>query len=162
MPLELSLELQFLLEIQNNIPFSRSYFSGGSNDNRAWQPYSLGPGSSGATNDFNEANMKIAISGEFRFKILGSLKGALFADAGNIWNVLDNVADEKSTFTNLRDLKDIALGSGFGLRYDLSFFVIRFDLGFKTYNPANENSKRWFREYNFGHSVLNFGINYPF
>ena len=146
----------------NNIPFSRSYFAGGSNDNRAWQPYSLGPGSSGALNDFNEANMKIAISGEFRFKLLGSLKGAVFADAGNIWNVLDNVVDEKSTFTNFSDLKDIALGTGFGIRYDLSFFVIRFDLGFKTYNPANETDKRWFREYNLANSVLNFGINYPF
>ena len=145
-----------------NIPFSRSYFSGGSNDNRAWQPYALGPGSSGAVNDFNEANMKIAISAEFRFKVLGNLKGALFTDAGNIWNVLDNVEDEKSTFTSYRDLKDIAIGSGFGLRYDLSFFVIRFDMGFKTYNPANEMSKRWFREYNFANSVLNFGINYPF
>ena len=146
----------------NYIPFSRSYFSGGSNDNRAWQPYGLGPGSSGAVDDFNEANMKIAVSGEFRFKIAGSLKGALFADAGNIWNVLDNVVDEKSTFTSLNDLRDIALGSGFGLRYDLNFFVIRFDLGFKTYNPANEISRRWFKEYNFSNSVLNFGINYPF
>ena len=146
----------------NYIPFSRSYFSGGSNDNRAWKPYGLGPGSSGALGDFNEANMKIALSGEFRFKIAGSLKGALFADAGNIWNVIDNVEDEKSTFTSFSDLKDIALGSGFGLRYDLSFFVIRFDLGFKTYNPANETNRRWLREYNFANSVLNFGINYPF
>ncbi|RVT73118.1 outer membrane protein assembly factor [Flavobacterium sufflavum] len=144
------------------IPFSRSYFSGGSNDNRAWQPYSLGPGSSGATNDFNEANMKIALSSEYRFKILGDLKGAIFADAGNIWNVFDNVTDEKSTFKNFSSLKDIALGSGFGLRYDLNFFVVRFDFGFKTYNPAEETGKKWFREYNFGHSVLNFGINYPF
>ncbi|MFT5713831.1 MAG: outer membrane protein assembly factor BamA [Flavobacterium sp.] len=146
----------------NNVPFSRSYFSGGSNDNRAWQPYSLGPGSSGATDDFNEANMKIALSSEFRFKILGDLKGALFADAGNIWNVYDNVIDEKSTFTGLKSLKDIALGTGFGLRYDLNFFVIRFDFGFKTYNPANETGEKWFREYNFSNSVLNFGINYPF
>lgn len=146
----------------DNVPFSRSYFSGGSNDNRAWQPYSLGPGSSGATDDFNEANMKIALSGEFRFKLLGSLKGALFADAGNIWNVWDNVEDEKSTFTSFSDFKDLALGTGFGLRYDFSFFVIRFDLGFKTYNPANEAGKKWFTEYNFGRSVLNFGINYPF
>ena len=146
----------------NYIPFSRSYFSGGSNDNRAWQPYGLGPGSSGALDDFNEANMKIALSGEYRFKIAGSLKGAIFADAGNIWNVLDNVVDEKSTFNGFASLKDIALGSGFGLRYDLSFFVIRFDLGFKTYNPANETDRRWFREYNFSNSVLNFGINYPF
>ncbi|KQB38181.1 Outer membrane protein/protective antigen OMA87 [Flavobacterium daejeonense] len=144
------------------IPFSRSYFSGGSNDNRAWQPYSLGPGRTGATNDFNEANMKIALSAEFRFKILGDLKGAFFADAGNIWNVFDNVTDEKATFKNFSSLKDISLGSGFGLRYDLNFFVVRFDFGFKTYNPAEETGKKWFRDYNFGHSVLNFGINYPF
>lgn len=146
----------------NDIPFSRSYFSGGSNDNRAWQPYNLGPGSSGGVNDFNEANMKIALSGEFRFKILGSLKGALFADAGNIWNVLDNEVNEKSTFDSWADLKQLALGTGMGLRYDLSFFVVRFDFGFKTYNPAREIGNRWFKELNFSQSVLNFGINYPF
>ena len=146
----------------DNIPFSRSYFAGGSNDNRAWQPYSLGPGSSGATNDFNEANMKIAISSEFRFKILGQLKGALFADAGNIWNINDNVEDESYISKNFNSLKDIALGTGFGLRYDLSFFIIRFDFGFKTYTPANETGRKWFNEYNFSNSVLNFGINYPF
>jgi hypothetical protein len=144
------------------IPFTRSYYSGGSNDNRAWQPYALGPGSTDAVNDFNEANMKIALSGEFRFKIFGDVKGAIFADAGNIWNVLDNVTDEKAKFSSLNDFEEIALGSGFGLRYDLSFFVIRLDLGFKTYNPAHEPGNRWFKEYNFGHSVLNFGINYPF
>ncbi|PTT15738.1 hypothetical protein DBR27_03295, partial [Flavobacterium sp. HMWF030] len=71
------------------IPFSRSYYAGGSNDNRAWQPYSLGPGSTNAVRDFNEANMKIAFSAEFRFKVFGDVKGAIFADAGNIWNVLD-------------------------------------------------------------------------
>ncbi|KRB54454.1 hypothetical protein ASD98_18550 [Flavobacterium sp. Root186] len=146
----------------NYIPFSRSYYSGGSNDNRAWQPYSLGPGSTNALNDFNEANMKIALSAEFRFKIFGDVKGALFADAGNIWNVFDNVIDDKAKFNSLNDLDEIALGSGFGLRYDLSFFVIRLDLGFKTYNPAHDEGERWFKEYNFGHSVLNFGINYPF
>lgn len=144
------------------IPFSRSYFAGGSNDNRAWQPYSLGPGKTESILDFNEANMKIALSAEYRFKILGDLKGALFADAGNIWNVFDNVTDKKATFNNLSSLKDLALGSGFGLRYDLSFFVVRFDFGFKTFNPAEESGKKWFRDYNFGHSVLNFGINYPF
>ncbi|HAH55173.1 MAG TPA: hypothetical protein DCM02_07795 [Flavobacterium sp.] len=146
----------------NNIPFSRSYFAGGSNDNRAWEPYRLGPGSTGAVNDFNEANMKIALSAEFRFKILGEIKGAIFADAGNIWNVLDNVSDAKATFDGLKDLKEIAIGTGFGLRYDLDFFVVRFDLGFKTFNPANEEGKKWFYDYDFAHSVFNFGINYPF
>lgn len=144
------------------IPFSRSYFSGGTNDNRAWQPYSLGPGSTGSILDFNEANMKIAISAEYRFKIFGSVKGALFADSGNIWNVLDATDLESATFTGLKDLKEMALGTGFGLRYDLDFFVVRFDLGFKTYNPANAIGSRWFKDLNFTKSVLNFGINYPF
>lgn len=144
------------------VPFSRSYFSGGSNDNRAWQPYSLGPGSSGSILDFNEANMKIALSAEYRFKITGNFKGAFFADAGNIWNVLDAVTTPSATFTSIKDLKEMALGTGIGIRYDFNFFVIRFDLGFKTYNPAYIEGKRWFRDLNFTKSVLNFGINYPF
>jgi hypothetical protein len=146
----------------NNIPFSRSYFAGGSNDNRAWRPFSLGPGSTSAQNDFNEANLKLAFSTEFRFKLFGSFRGALFTDIGNIWNVLDNTSDPDATFSGFQSLQDIAIGSGFGLRYDFSFFVVRLDMGFKTYNPANEMERRWFNEYNFKNSVLNIGINYPF
>lgn len=145
----------------NSVPFSRSYFAGGSNDNRAWQSYSLGPGSSRTINDFNEANMKLAFSTEYRFNIFGGFNGAFFVDAGNIWNVLDNVTDEKATFDGLKSLQDSAVGSGFGMRYDFNFFVVRLDMGFKTYNPADEGQK-WFRDYNFGHAVLNIGINYPF
>jgi outer membrane protein assembly factor BamA len=146
----------------NSIPFSRSYFAGGSNDNRAWQSYSLGPGSRSSINDFNEANLKLAASVEYRFNFFGQFNGALFADAGNIWNVLDNVEDEKAVFSGIKSLEDTALGTGFGLRYDLNFFVIRLDFGFKTYNPAEGSSKKWFRDYNFGNSVVNIGINYPF
>ena len=51
---------------------------------------------------------------------------------------------------------------GFGLRYDFSFFVVRLDFGFKTYNPAELAAKKWFRDYNFSHGVVNIGINYPF
>lgn len=146
----------------NNIPFSRSYFAGGSNDNRGWQSYSLGPGSSGGVNDFNEANMKLTGSAEFRINLLGKFYGAVFVDAGNIWNTLDNVTDKKYTFEGIKDLQEIAVGSGFGIRYDLNFFVIRLDLGYKTYNPASEEGQRWFRGYNFSKTVLNIGINYPF
>lgn len=146
----------------NTIPFTKSYFAGGSNDNRAWQPYNLGPGSSSFTNDFNEANMKIALSGEYRFPIAGKWAGALFADAGNIWNVLDAVTYEPATFSSIKDLEEIALGTGFGVRYDVSFFVVRLDVGFKTYNPAKEIGERWFSQYNFANCVYNFGINYPF
>ncbi len=146
----------------DNIPFVRSYFGGGSNDNRAWYPYSLGPGRTQAINDFNEANFKLAFNLEYRFPIVGDIKGALFADAGNIWNVFDNVDDPKAVFSGFDSLADIALGSGFGIRYDFTYFLFRVDLGFKTYNPAEEPSKRWFRDYNFGNSVLQIGINYPF
>ncbi|WP_313808023.1 BamA/TamA family outer membrane protein [Flavobacterium sp.] len=146
----------------DNIPFSRSYFGGGSNDNRAWQSYDLGPGRSGGTNDFNEANMKIAFSTEYRFNIVGKWNGAFFADAGNIWNVFDNVDDERFTFNGIESLKDIALGTGLGIRYDFNFFIFRTDLGFKTYNPAYEQSRRWFKDTRFDKAVINIGINYPF
>jgi len=145
-----------------SIPFSRSYFAGGSNDNRGWRSYSLGPGSSGGLNDFNEANMKIALNAEFRYKIFGALNGAIFADCGNIWNVFDNETDETKMFTGLKSLESLALGTGMGFRYDFNFFIVRLDLGFKTYNPANIGGEKWFNEYNFSKSVLNIGINYPF
>ena len=146
----------------NSIPFSRSYFAGGTNDIRAWQPYSLGPGSSGGLFDFNEANMKISFNAEFRFNIFGKLNGALFADTGNIWNVLDNVEDEAYKFNGIKSLETLALGTGFGFRYDFGLFVVRGDLGFKTYNPAKDMTQRWFKELNLSESVLNIGINYPF
>ena len=146
----------------NNIPFSRSYFSGGANDNRAWRAYSLGPGISKNINEFNEANFKLSLNFEYRFKILGKMNGALFVDGGNIWNVLDNIEDENSRFNSFKDLREIAIGSGFGLRYDFDFFVFRFDTGFKTYNPSLENKDRWWSEYALNRAVFNIGINYPF
>ena len=146
----------------NNIPFSRSYFSGGANDNRAWKAYKLGPGSSNNINDFNEANFKLAFNLEYRFAITGSLKGGLFIDLGNIWNLWDDVESDDIKFNGLEDLSEIAIGSGFGIRYDFDFFVFRFDTGFKTYNPSLEINDRWWSEYNFKNAVFNIGINYPF
>lgn len=146
----------------DNIPFARSYFGGGSNDNRAWSAYQLGPGRSASILDFNEANLKITSNLEYRFDLFGSFKGALFADAGNIWNVFDDIEDTDRKFNGLESLQDLALGTGFGLRYDFSFFVLRFDVGFKTYDPAYELGNRWFKDYNFGNAVYNIGINYPF
>ncbi|MFB9056300.1 BamA/TamA family outer membrane protein [Mariniflexile ostreae] len=146
----------------NNIPFAKSFFAGGANDNRAWSAYSLGPGSSVTTDEFNEANLKIALSAEQRFNLFGNLNGAVFIDAGNIWNVFDNTETGPATFDNFKSLKDIAVGSGFGLRYDFSFFVFRFDIGFKTYDPSYQDENRWFNDYNFTNAVYNIGINYPF
>ncbi|NQY07339.1 MAG: BamA/TamA family outer membrane protein, partial [Flavobacteriaceae bacterium] len=142
------------------IPFNRSFFGGGSNDNRAWEAYNLGPGVSGGQNDFNEANLKIALNLEYRYKIFGDLNGALFADAGNIWNFLDNVEDEDLKFNGLNSLTDLSIGTGTGFRYDFSFFVLRLDVGFKTYEPYLTD--KWFINYNFQNAVYNIGINYPF
>lgn len=146
----------------SSIPFSKSFFAGGTNDNRAWTAYNLGPGSSDSNNQFNEANMKIAVNLEHRYNIFGSLDGAFFMDIGNIWNVLDDVDDPNATFSGLDSLKDIAIGSGFGLRYDFGFVVGRFDIGFKTYDPSYREANRWFNDYNFSNAVYNIGINYPF
>lgn len=146
----------------NSIPFSRSFFAGGANDNRAWTAYNLGPGSSDSNNEFNEANLKLAFSIEHRYNLFGNLYGAFFVDVGNIWNVLDSEDDPNATFDNINSLKDIAIGSGFGLRYDFSFFVLRGDIGFKTYDPSYKLKNRWFNDYNFGNAVYNIGINYPF
>jgi Omp85 superfamily domain len=146
----------------NSIPFSRSYFAGGSNDIRAWQPYRLGPGSSGSFLNFNEANLKLLFSLEYRYKIYGPLKGAFFIDSGNIWNVLDNVEEESFVFSSLKSLESIAVGTGMGLRYDFKLFVVRLDLGVKTYNPVLEKEQRWFKNVNINESVFNIGINYPF
>ena len=145
-----------------SIPFSKSFFAGGSNDNRAWTAYDLGPGTSDNNNEFNEANMKLAFSFEYRFNLFGKVNGAFFTDAGNIWNVLDDVTDRKATFNKLESLKDLAVGAGFGIRYDFDFFILRLDTGFKAYNPAYGNNNRWLNDFNFSNAVYNIGINYPF
>lgn len=146
----------------DNIPFSKSFFSGGSNDNRAWEVYRLGPGSSGANSEFNEANMKLAFNVEYRFGLIGKLDGAIFTDFGNIWNVYDNTNDPKRTFNNFKDLNEIAIGSGFGLRYNLGYFVLRLDMGLKTYNPALDVNERWLTDFKLKKAVFNIGLNYPF
>jgi outer membrane protein assembly factor BamA len=106
--------------------------------------------------------MKIALNAEFRSRILGNVYGALFADAGNIWNVLDAETDKLKIFSGIKSLETIAFGTGFGIRYDFKFFLARMDFGFKTYNPAKEIGDRWFNDFNGSRSVINVGINYPF
>jgi outer membrane translocation and assembly module TamA len=146
----------------SDIPFTRSYFAGGSNDIRAWQTYELGPGSRNSGLEFNIGSFKFLTSAEYRFNLVRSLKGALFIDAGNIWDISGSeFVDEDAKFNSLSSLEDMAIGSGIGIRYDLNFFVLRFDIGFKTYEPYLEADK-WFKNYNFASAVYNIGINYPF
>lgn len=146
----------------SDIPFVKSYFAGGSNDIRAWQTYELGPGRSNTGLEFNVGSFKFLTSAEYRFDMFSRLKGALFVDAGNIWDISGSEFVEAGTrFNGLNSLSDIAVGSGFGARLDFSFLILRFDVGFKTYEPYLSGNK-WFRNYNFSNAVYNIGINYPF
>ena len=146
----------------NNIPFSQSYFAGGTTDNRGWKAYRLGPGANESILDYNEANMKITLNLEYRFPIIGAFKGALFTDVGNIWNVANDAVFDNYKFTNLSSLKDVGLSTGLGLRYDFNFFVIRLDMGIPTYDPSEPTGSRWIRNFKISDTVFNFGINYPF
>jgi hypothetical protein len=146
----------------SDIPFTRSYFAGGSNDIRAWQTYELGPGSSTSGLEFNVGSFKFLTSAEYRFGVFGKLKGALFVDAGNIWDITGGeFVEEEAKFSGLSSFEDIAIGTGIGARVDFDFLIIRLDLGFKTYEPYLSGN-RWFQNYDLSNSVLNLGINYPF
>lgn len=146
-----------------SVPFSRSYTAGGSNDNRAWQTYDLGPGGELNFLEYNVGTFKIASNFEYRFKLLDKIYSALFVDAGNIWDITNsNLTREEGKFTGFSSLKYTAIGSGAGIRYDFGFLIFRFDVGFKTYEPYLPAEKRWFTNFNFGNAVYNIGINYPF
>ena len=88
--------------------------------------------------------------------------GWKYSNIGNIWNVFDDTNDSKRKFNSIKDLNEIAIGSGLGLRYNLGYFVIRLDMGLKTYNPALEKSKTWLTDFNLKKAVFNIGLNYPF
>lgn len=147
----------------SSIPFSKSYFAGGSHDIRAWKTYDLGPGSRPQGLEYNTGSLKLLGNIEYRFDVIGSLKGALFIDGGNIWDTTNSaLIDNASKVKNIKTLlTDVAVGTGFGIRYDLKFLVARLDLGFKVREPYLTNN-RWFQNFNFNKAEYNIGINYPF
>ncbi len=146
----------------SDVPFTKSYFAGGSNDIRAWQTYELGPGSRNTGLEYNVGSLKFLTSTEYRFDVFSKLKGALFVDAGNIWDISGaSFVDEEAKFKDLSSLKNIAIGSGFGARLDFNFLILRLDVGFKTYEPYL-NDNKWFKNYNFANAAYQIGINYPF
>lgn len=146
----------------SDIPFSRSYFAGGSNDVRAWRTYELGLGSKKPELEYNTGSLKILTNLEYRFDLIGSFKGALFLDSGNIWDINKTELDYAGAkFNGFKSLADIAIGSGIGFRYDFKFLVARMDIGFKVHEPYLKGRK-WLVNHNFGKAVYNIGINYPF
>lgn len=166
------------------LPFEESYFAGGSNGIRAWQARTLGPGSyrdSTAALTFNNiGEVKIELNVEYRFDLAGSLKGAFFVDAGNIWLLNEDRIRQGSGFSGSEFLSELAVGGGFGLRFDFDYFLIRLDTGVQLKDPAKIPGERWFfepkeeyNEYLFrlnpedparyrARANFNLGIGYPF
>lgn len=159
------------------LPYVKQFFSGGSNSIRAFLPRTVGPGTyimpdSLLNKGFLDKAGDIKLEGnvEYRFTIISVLKGGLFVDAGNVWIMRQNDQLPGGEFNPNTFYTQLAVGTGFGLRLDLSFFILRFDLGMplrKPYLPANERwvinkidfSELAWRKQNL---VLNIAIGYPF
>jgi outer membrane protein assembly factor BamA len=151
------------------IPFEKQYFGGGANGIRAWQVRTLGPGSfvPDDTTFLNQtADIKLELNAEYRFKLFWILEGAVFFDAGNIWTYKDDPARPGSQFRLNKFYKDIAIGTGAGLRFDFKFVIGRIDMGMKLRDPILTDGSKWIlmrRSYNFKNDFsMVIGIGYPF
>jgi hypothetical protein len=152
------------------IPFEKQYFSGGSNGIRAWQVRTLGPGSFSPTDTVSfvnqTADIKLEANAEYRFKLFWILEGALFLDAGNIWTYRDDPARPGAQFKLNSFYKELAVGTGAGLRFDFSFVLGRIDFGMKLRDPSIASGSKWIimnRSYDFWDDfALVIGIGYPF
>jgi hypothetical protein len=158
------------------LPYTKQFFSGGPNSIRAFQINSVGPGT--YYQDTKLAgflqlggDVKLETNAEYRFGIYRYFKGALFVDAGNVWLLQSNPSETGTPFVASKFLNEVAVGAGIGLRVDVSFFILRFDLAFPLRKvPELEDNFRWVtNEINFGSSawrndnlVLNVAIGYPF
>lgn len=146
------------------MPYVKQYYSGGPYSVRAFRIRSLGPGTysdegNSQTNYFDQTgNIRIEANIEYRFPIISFLKGAVFADAGNIWNSDPNpVYEGKDKFTS-SFIKEFGMGAGVGLRVDVQGFVLRFDFAAPFHDPSKNNGF----DFNVKETVFNFGIGYPF
>ena len=148
------------------LPYERGFFAGGSNNVRAWPMNRLGPGSFSNPDTLNiERIGDIVIVGniEYRFPIAGAFKGALFVDAGNVWLRNPDEVFPNGEFKWRNIPTDLAVGAGFGLRWDLGFFVIRLDMAIPLRDPARPTGEKWvIQNARMRDLVFNFGIGYPF
>jgi outer membrane protein assembly factor BamA len=171
-----------------SLPYTQSFVAGGSNDIRAFDARTMAPGGTKTYANPNSTttqigDMKLELNLEWRFKMFGIFNGAVFVDAGNIWKVKGDAAIDAGVFTFGTFGNQVAIGTGFGLRADLDFLIVRLDFAWKIHNPYLPEGNRWWlnsdhTEYNTYFDVdtqgnkidyikphgwrFNFGIGYPF
>ncbi|MGY6743636.1 MAG: translocation and assembly module lipoprotein TamL [Cecembia sp.] len=160
------------------LPYEKYFFAGGSTGIRAWQPRRLGPGSftpptfEDGTFDYRfEQPGDILLEGmfELRSKLYGYFDGAFFIDLGNSWTFQEDLSRPGANFEFSRFWREIAVGTGLGLRMDFDFLVLRLDMGVKAVDPARPVGERFILGNFFssflgerGQTVFNIGIGYPF
>ena len=148
------------------VPFEKQFYAGGANSMRGWQARALGPGSVEPWTEYflipsQTGDFKMEANVEYRFPIVWKLEGALFADAGNVWDLRKTVGFEGSNFS----FDTIAADWGMGIRVNLDFILVRIDTGFKVYEPCRPAGERlvgpeqWLKGGNF---AVHFGVGYPF
>lgn len=167
------------------LPFEKSFYAGGPNSVRSWKARTIGPGSyyrNGISTFDQVGDNQLELNVEYRFNLIKVVNAALFADAGNIWMRRDFTDREGEDFNLGRFYKELAVGTGIGLRMDFSFFVIRLDMGIKMHDPIFSEGNRWVAQHLFDKEWknnwtpstgipetskysfynFNFGIGYPF
>lgn len=157
------------------LPYTKQFFSGGPNSIRAFHINSVGPGTYYQDIDNKGflrlgGDVKLETNVEYRFTIYNYFKGAIFVDAGNVWSLKSNPSDVGSPFKISKFANELAVGAGMGLRLDVSFFILRFDLAMPLRKPWLEENHRWVtNQIDFTSSawrkdnlVLNVAIGYPF
>lgn len=152
----------------NVLPYEQSFFSGGPNSVRAWRARTLGPGGydpRGNPTRFDKiGDLLLEGNIEYRFHMIRSFYGALFMDAGNIWRLQRDESKINGEFVPSEFVNQVAVGGGLGIRWDLTFFVLRLDLAMPFKDPKYYAEKRTLvldrQPWKF--TVANFGIGYPF
>jgi hypothetical protein len=160
------------------IPYDKYFFAGGSNSVRAWSPRRLGTGSyatlrydteskTNVRDYITEQPGEVLLEGsiEYRFPVYSFIKGALFTDFGNVWTLQPDTNRPGAEFLLNRFYKQFAVGSGFGIRMDFTFLILRFDIATKVYDPT-ETAAPWRLQNALHHTdnqtVVNVGLGYPF
>lgn len=148
-------------------PYSEQFYVGGANSVRGFTVRSVGPGrfrSADARYSYVDqtGDIKLEANAELRTHLFGSLYGALFIDIGNVWLARKDELRPDAEFS-MKNLRNIAVGSGFGVRYDLEFLVLRLDLGIGLHAPYKTGKSGFFNLTKFKDALaLHFAIGYPF